>query len=193
MGLPLRKPPERFTYADYAAWPDEQRYELIDGVAYAMTAPGRRHQALLFAMARQIADCLEDTPCRVYLAPFDVRLPKGEEADEQIDTVVQPDLSVFCDRSKLDEQGARGAPDWVIEVLSPATAGHDHIVKRQVYERAGVREYWLVHPLDRIVTVYRLADGQYGRPDVYELAGITASRLLPQVHIDWERVLRELD
>lgn len=193
MGLPQRQPPAYYTYADYASWPEDQRYELIDGVAYAMTGPNRRHQEIVGELHRQIANALQDSPCRVYLAPFDVRLPKGEEADEQIDTVVQPDLSVFCDRGKLDDKGARGAPDWVIEVLSPATAGHDHILKRRVYERAGVREYWLVHPTDRIVTVYWLTDGQYGRPDVYELAGTTASRLLPEIAIDWDRALRDLD
>lgn len=193
MGLPLRKPPARYTYADYASWPEDQRYELIDGVAYAMTEPNRRHQAIVGEVYRQIANALEGHPCRVYLAPFDVRLPKADEADAQVDTVMQPDLSVFCDRRKLDDKGARGAPDWVIEVLSPNTAGHDHILKRRVYERAGVREYWLVHPTDRIVTVYWLIDGEYGRPDVYELTGSTASRVLPEVAIDWDRALSDLD
>ncbi|MFN3594118.1 MAG: Uma2 family endonuclease [Thiobacillaceae bacterium] len=193
MGLPLRKPPAHYTYADYARWPEDQRYELIDGVAYAMTGPNRRHQAIVGEVYRQIANALESHPCRVYLAPFDVRLPKADEADAQVDTVVQPDLSVFCDRGKLDDKGARGAPDWVIEVLSPSTAVHDHILKRSVYERAGVREYWLVHPTDRIVTVYWLTDGEYGRPEVYELTGRTASRVLPEVAIDWDRVLGDLD
>lgn len=193
MGLPLRKPPAPYTYADYASWPEDQRYELIDGVAYAMTGHSRRHQEIVGELYRQIANALEGHPCRVYLAPFDVRLPKADEADAAVDTVVQPDLSVFCDRRKLDEQGARGAPDWVIEVLSPSTAGHDHILKRRVYERAGVREYWLVHPTDRIVTIYWLIDGEYGRPDVFELTGSTASRILPELVIDWDRALSDLD
>ncbi len=193
MGLPLRHPEERYTYSDYASWPEDTRYELIDGVAYAMAGPNRRHQEIVLELGRQLANALEGHPCRVYIAPFDVRLPKADEADDRVDTVVQPDLSVFCDRSKLDEKGARGAPDWVIEVLSPPTAAHDQTVKLPVYERAGVRECWLVHPTDRIVTVYWLTDGAYDRPDVFELVGHTASRVLPEVAIDWDRLPRDLD
>ena len=122
MGLPV-KDHQHHSYADYLGWPDDERYELIDGVAYVMTpAPGRRHQEVVVEMLRQIADALEGGPCRVYVAPFDVRLPRHGEADEQVDTVVQPDLSVICDEGKLDERGCRGAPDWVVEVISPSTA-----------------------------------------------------------------------
>jgi Uma2 family endonuclease len=193
MGLPLRDE-RHYTYADYLAWPEDIRYELIDGVAYAMgPAPSRRHQEVVLELARQIASALEGSPCRPYLAPFDVRLPAGAERDDAaVDTVVQPDISVFCDRSRLDERGAVGAPDWVIEVLSPATAGHDQIVKRALYERVGVAEYWLVHPTDRIVTIYLLENGAYGRPAVHELAGELAAMRLPDVKIDWQRVLREV-
>lgn len=191
MGLPKRDVTHH-TYGDYCRWPDDARYELVDGVAYAMAlAPARRHQEVVFELARQVADALEGSPCRPYIAPFDVRLAKGDELDDAVDTVVQPDISVICDRAKLDARGCRGAPDWIIEVLSPSTAGHDQILKRAAYERAGVREYWLVHPTDRIVFVYRLVDGAYGKPDVYELVGETASVVLPQVSVDWERALRE--
>jgi len=193
MGLPLRHPAERYTYADYASWPEDTRYELIDGVAYAMAGPNRRHQEIVGNLFLQLANALEGHPCRVYVAPFDVRLPKADEEDEAVDTVVQPDLSVFCDRSRLDDKGARGAPDWIIEVLSPATAGHDQILKRRAYERSGVREYWLVHPTDRIVIIYWLTDGAYGRPDVFELVGSAVSRVLPELAIDWDRALRDLD
>lgn len=184
MGLPKRDT-DRHTYRDYLQWPEDIRYELIDGVAYAMTAPNRRHQEVLLELARQVANALQGHPCRAFIAPFDVRLPKGNEADEEIDTVVQPDLCVVCDPTKLDERGCRGAPDWVVEVLSPATAGHDHILKRTVYERAGVREYWLVHPIDRIVTVYRLQSGRFGVPEVRELEGRQAVAVLPGIEIDW--------
>lgn len=99
--------------------------------------------------------------------------------------------SVICDRTKLDDRGCRGAPDWVIEVLSPSSASHDQIVKRALYERHGVREFWLIHPVDLVVTVYRLADGAYGRPDIYELKDTLPCGILPEVVIDWARVLRE--
>jgi Uma2 family endonuclease len=191
MGLPKRDPGHH-TYGDYAGWPEDERYELIDGIAYAMgPAPARRHQEVAFELARQIADALEGSPCRAYIAPFDVRLPRGEEDDEAIDTVVQPDISVICNRAKLDERGCRGAPDWIIEVLSPATASHDQIVKRALYERFGVREFWLVHLTDGVVTIYLLQNGAYGKPAVYELTGTTATTILPEVKVDWARVLRE--
>jgi len=191
MGLPQRKL-EYYTYADYLQWPADVRYELIDGVAYAMTpAPTRLHQEVVLELARQIADALEGSSCRPYIAPFDVRLPRENEADDAIDTVVQPDISVICDKAKLDERGCRGAPDWIIEVLSPATASHDQIRKRDLYERVGVREFWLVHPIDRIVTIYLLENGAYGKPKIDELLHTTPALTMPQVVIDWARVLRE--
>ena len=193
MGLPQRDV-EYHTYADYCSWPDDVRYELIDGVAYAMgPAPVRRHQGILGEIFRQVANILAGSSCRPYIAPFDVRLPKADEIDAAVDTVVQPDLVVICDRAKLDDKGCRGAPDWVVEVLSPSTASHDQILKRALYQRVGVREYWLVHPVDRIVTIYALNAGAYGLPDVRELAGSLAVGVLPEIVIDWESVVRELD
>lgn len=191
MGLAQRDD-DYHTYADYLKWPEEVRYELIEGMAYAMApAPTRRHQEVAGEIFRQIANALEGTPCRPYIAPFDVRLPRANESDDAVDTVVQPDISVICDRAKLDERGCRGAPDWIIEVLSPATASHDQIVKRALYERVGVREFWLVHPIDQVVSVYWLEDGAYGKPMIQALSGTTASMVLPDVVIDWARVLRE--
>jgi Uma2 family endonuclease len=188
MGLP-RRDTGRYTYGDYRSWPEDERYELIDGAAYAMTpAPSRRHQEVLLELARQVANALEGRPCRPFIAPFDVRLPREDEPDDEVETVVQPDLSVVCDPAKLDERGCRGAPDWVVEVLSPATAGHDHIIKRTVYERSGVREYWLVHPVDRIVTVYRLDEGgRFGVPEIRELTGRQKVGVIPGIEIDWDR------
>jgi Uma2 family endonuclease len=191
MSLALRDQ-QCHTYAEYCTWPEDVRYELIDGQAYAMSpGPNRRHQELVVEMLRQVADALEGSPCRTYVAPFDVRLPRGNEADDDIDTVVQPDIMVVCDRAKLDDRGCRGAPDWVIEVLSPSSASHDQILKRALYERHGVREYWLIHPVDLIVTVYRLVDGTYGKPDIFELKDTLACGILPEVVIDWARVVRE--
>ena len=192
MGLPKRDI-ETHTYADYLTWPDDARYELIDGVAYAMApAPVRRHQEVVGELFRQIADALDGKTCRPYLAPFDVRLPKlKSKASNKVDSVVQPDISVICDRDKLDERGCLGAPDWIIEVLSPSTASHDQIVKHALYERFGVREYWLVHPVDKLVIIYTLSEGAYGKPDIRELIGETPSKVLPEVIIDWEKVLRD--
>ena len=180
------------TYGDYASWPEEMRHELIDGIAYAMgPAPTRRHQEVTGELFRQIADALEGSPCRPYIAPFDVRLPRASEADDDVDTVVQPDISVICEKSRLDERGCRGAPDWIIGVLSSGTVSHDQIVKRALYERAGVREYWLVHPLDKVVTIYLLENSVYGEPAVQELAGTSSATVLPEIAIDGARVMRE--
>ncbi len=192
MGHPLPKQDDYYTYADYQTWPEDVRYELIDGEAWLMTGPNRMHQELVLGIARQIADALEGQPCHPYVAPFDVRLPKADEADDRIDTVVQPDITVVCDRSKLDDQGCRGAPDWLIEVLSPSTSSRDHIAKRRIYERHGVREYWLVHPTDKIVLVYLLQQGAYGKPEAYELKEQLPCAILPDVVIDWNRILRDI-
>jgi Uma2 family endonuclease len=177
---------EHYTYADYLAWPEDARYELIDGVAYAMApAPTRIHQRVVGELFRQVANALQGKPCQSFVAPFDVRLPRAGEADEAVDTVVQPDVLVVCDPAKVDERGVRGAPDWVAEVLSPATAGHDQIVKLAAYEQAGVPEYWLLHPTDRVLTVYRLEAGRYGRPEIREMQGAVPIGVLADVTIDF--------
>ncbi|WP_026611805.1 Uma2 family endonuclease [Methylocaldum szegediense] len=192
MGLPFRDS-ERHTYADYLSWPEDVRYELIDGRAYLMApAPSLEHQDVAGEIYFQLRRALEGKPCRPFIAPVDVRLPKVNESDEHVDTVVQPDVLVVCDESKLDRRGVRGAPDFVVEVLSSSTASHDHVLKRRVYERAGVREYWLVHPIDRMVTIYRLLDGEYGKPDVQELSGETAVGVLEGVSVAWDDLVRRL-
>jgi Uma2 family endonuclease len=189
-----RRDIESHTYADYLTWPDDVRYELIDGVAYLMApAPTLDHQDVAGEIFRQLANALGGQPCRAYIAPVDVRLPKADEDDARVDTVVQPDVLVVCDADKLDRRGVRGAPDLVIEVLSPGTAGHDHRTKRQVYERAGVREYWLVHPTDRMVTIYRLEEGGFGKPEIQDLSGETPIGILPGVAIVWDDLVGRLE
>jgi Uma2 family endonuclease len=148
-------------------------------------APARAHQQWVLEIASQAHDQLRGEPCRVYVAPFDVRLPKAEETDERVDTVVQPDVAVICDPGKLDDAGCRGAPDWIVEVLSPRTAAKDQIRKRDLYERHGVQEYWLLHPTDRVLTVYRLVDRAYGKPAVQELRGETRVAVLEGLVIRW--------
>ena len=193
MSTPALRDREHHTYGEYLHWPDDARYELIDGVAYLMApAPTLDHQEVAGEIFRQLANALEAKPCRAFIAPVDVRFPKAGEADEQVDTILQPDVLVVCDPSKLDRRGVRGAPDLVVEVLSPGTSSHDHVRKRRVYERAGVAEYWLVHPIDRMVTVYRLVNGEYSKPDVFELSGATPAGVLPDVIIQWDALVERL-
>lgn len=192
MGLPQRDT-DYHTYGEYLTWPDDVRYELIDGVAYLMApAPTLDHQDIVGEVFRQLANALLDNPCRAYVSPVDVRLPKGDEANEQIDTVVQPDVLVVCDASKTDRRGVRGAPDLAVEVLSPGTASHDQVRKLRIYERAGVREYWLVHPIDRVLTIYQLDQDRYGKPSVVELGGETPVAVLEGVVIFWDQLLERL-
>lgn len=178
------------TYAEYLTWPEDARCELIDGLAYAMSpAPTLAHQDFAGEIYIQLRHWLKDKPCRVFIAPLDVRLPKANEEDGEVDTVVQPDVIVVCQKDKLDKRGVRGAPDFVVEVLSPSTASHDHLRKRRVYERAGVLEYWLVHPTDKIVTIYRLDSGSYGKPEIFEMSGEPPVEALPGVSIAWDEVV----
>lgn len=184
----------RFTYADYCTWPEEERWELIDGEPYAMSpAPARIHQDVVVELARQIGNHLQGNPCRVYVAPFDIRLPDHNEADEAVTTLVQPDIAVICDPAKLDDKGCRGAPDWIIEILSPTTAAKDQIQKRALYERHGVSEYWLVHPTDRILFLYRSGADGYDKLLVLPTTGPCATTTLPDLTIDWDLVFTPVE
>ncbi len=175
-----------YSYADYLGWDSGERYELIDGYAYAMApAPTISHQKIVGEIFRQISNALIGKPCQPFIAPVDVLLPAKGEADDAVRTVVQPDFFVVCDPNKITERAIRGAPDWVVEVLSPATASRDHLGKRLAYEQAGVLEYWLVHPIDKVLLIYTLEAGSYGKPKVQALEGETIVGALPDLLIKW--------
>ena len=190
MASPQAQAGRRLSYADYLTWPEGERWELIDGAAYAMSpAPTRRHQAISRELGLQMATYLKGRDCEVYFAPFDVRLPDDVAAgDEETWTVVQPDLVVICDKGKLDEQGCRGAPDWMIEILSPDSAQRDLREKLALYERHAVREYWVVDPTDRVVLTFRLEQGRYGKPVVFGPKDKAVSVVLPELAVDLEPV-----
>ncbi|MBI5590627.1 MAG: Uma2 family endonuclease [Deltaproteobacteria bacterium] len=186
---------ERFSYADYLTWKDDQRWELINGEPLLMSpAPNRFHQTVSRKIEYQIESYLQGKSCEVFYAPFDVRLAEPETRTEDIVHVVQPDLLVVCDPSKLDTRGCLGAPDWIIEIISPSTASKDHIIKRELYERFGVTEYWIVQPLDRLVMVYQLnPDGRYGRSAVYSASDIITVGILPELQIDLKLVFKGIE
>lgn len=180
-----------FTYADYRSWIGDERWELIDGEAFAMSpAPLRLHQQVVTRLCSQLDAALENHPCQVYVAPFDVRLPRGGESDDRIDTVVQPDLAVICDATKLDDAGCRGAPDFIVEVLSKSTSARDLVQKRELYARHGVREYWIVDAEARILErcLLRFAGQPYPAAEKSAARGRTAIQTLPGLAIDWHRV-----
>lgn len=156
---------KRYTYADYLGWQFDEMVELIKGKVFRMSpAPGLSHQRVSGALFLQIGNYLQGKSCQIFAAPFDVRLPLPQyrQTPNKIDTVVQPDLCIICDPHKLDERGCIGAPDWIIEILSPTTSQKDYTEKYEIYQHAGVREYWVVHPHEATVSIYRLdATGEY--------------------------------
>jgi Uma2 family endonuclease len=148
-----------YTYTDVLKWDENFRAEVIDGELYVMSLPVRFHQGILMELAGQLRDFLKEKPGKVYPAPFGVRLSPRDDLSD--DTFLEPDIVVVCDTSKLDDKGCNGAPDLVIEILSPATARHDRVVKFRKYLEAGVREYWIVNPDEKTVQVHILDNDRY--------------------------------
>ena len=161
MALPAEKP--RYTFADVLTWDESERVELIDGEVFMMApAPARVHQEVSGELFRQLANYLLGKKCKVYPAPFAVRLFEQDgDSPEDVDTMVEPDITVVCDSSKLDERGCKGAPDMVVEILSPSTQRHDRFTKFSLYQRASVREYWIVDPDSKTAQSLILEDGHY--------------------------------
>jgi len=151
-----------YTYADYYSWTFEERVELIKGKVFKMSpAPNRFHQKLAGFIHARLHVFLEKKPCEVYTAPFDVRIPRKSKNDKEIITVLQPDVCVVCDLSKLDDKGCIGAPELVVEVLSPGNNTKELKKKYEVYEEAGVKEYWIVSPQNLWVRTYTLTNGKF--------------------------------
>lgn len=174
MALPQEK--ASYTFSDYLAWDNDERIEIIDGKILMMAPPARIHQEVSGELFYQIRKSLEGKNCKVYAAPFAVRLfERKNDAPENVQTVFEPDISVICDKSKLDEHGCKGAPDMIIEILSPSTMSHDWLYKMRRYEQAGVQEYWIVSPKEQSLQVFLLKentyriDGSYGPDDIVKV------------------------
>ena len=185
-----------YTYADYLKWQFDESVELIKGKLYQMSpsvdspAPRRTHQRAVSHLLVDISAFFGQQGCEIYTAPFDVRLPvRNERKPDQLHTVVQPDICVICDATKLDDAGCLGAPDWVIEITSPSTIKKDFNEKFNLYEQSGVREYWIVVPKEDFVHVYTLEDGQYVLVDIYE-SGDIPCRIFPGLALSYERIFR---
>ena len=188
MALPAEK--DRYTFADVQMWDDGERAELIGGEIYLMApAPAREHQKVSGELFAQLHAYLKGKRCEVYAAPFDVRLFEQDgDTPEDVDTVVEPDISVVCDPSKLDDIGCKGAPDLVMEILSPSTTRHDKFTKFNLYQRAGVREYWIVDPTDKTVQVFVLEDGHYTAMDFGAVGDTVRVNVLEDCVIDLSEV-----
>lgn len=191
MALPKER--ARYTFADVLTWDENDRVEIISGEAFMMAPPSRIHQEILAELTRQFGNFLEGKRCRVYPAPFGVRLFEQDgDTPEDVDTMVEPDISVVCDSNKLDDYGCKGAPDLVIEILSPSTQRRDRLVKLGLYQRAGVREYWTVNPEDKTVQVMLLDDnGVLQLHEVYDRESIAKVNVLNGCFIELVRVFPE--
>jgi Uma2 family endonuclease len=182
--------PERYTYADYYAWPDFVRAELIDGYVYDMSpAPTPQHQMIAGGLHAQLVFFFFGKPCIPLMAPIDVRFPRPGEEDGMVQDVVQPDVVVVCDRAKIDDRGCRGAPDWIIEVLSSRTEKNDLTLKRELYERNQVPLYWIISPPEKTLTVLKLdASGRYADSPAQQPAGRLLVFEYPGLEINWDMV-----
>ena len=163
----------RYSYADYLTWTDDKMREIIDGMVYLFSAPVRKHAAAVRTLLWKACHFIDRRKgkCKIYTAPFDVRLPKNGETDnDKIYNVVQPDIVVICDPSKLDDGGCIGAPDLIVEVNSPSTSKRDLNLKFNLYEESGVKEYWVVYPADKAASVFILQpNGKYDAGKTYEV------------------------
>ncbi|NDC42495.1 MAG: Uma2 family endonuclease [Chitinophagia bacterium] len=174
-----------YTYADYYKWQFEERVELIKGRIFKMSpAPNPLHQVLTGDLFTALNTFLKRKPCKVFIAPFDVRLSRQRADDHLVTTVLQPDICVVCDRSKIDGRGCLGAPDLVVEVLSPGNNAKELRNKYAAYEEAGVLEYWVVSPQNQTVIVYLLTDGQYKQEPIKVPGDILTTSILPGFALD---------
>lgn len=183
MALPEEK--VRYSYADYRNWDESVRVELIDGVVYDMSpAPSRRHQEILREFSTEFSQFFRDKSCEVYFAPFDVRLFGENKDDKDVLDVVQPDLSVICDKSKLDDHGCNGSPDFILEILSPSNPNYDRWKKYKTYEKAGVHEYWIVDPFYETVEVFLLEKGLYRLSGVFSKEDVVTVNVVEGLEIE---------
>ena len=190
---PAIKLEERYTYKDYLTWPDDERWELINGIAYNMSpAPTRWHQGLSMVLSNKIYNFLENKPCQPFVAPLDVRLADESVNNDEIDTVVQPDIVVVCDEAKLDDRGCKGAPDFIVEILSESTASKDLHEKLQLYERFGVKEYWIADLWSRSIRVHLYQNNSFAPPKIFTEKDTLPATVLQGLNIDLLELFRNI-
>ncbi len=186
---------KRYTFADYLTWADDVRRELFDGFIKLMTpAPVRRHQKLSRKIFLDLANFLEKKSgsCEIYHAPFDVRFPKiTKKGNKDVYTVVQPDIVVVCDPEKLDDYGCIGAPDLIVEIVSPSSATRDLKDKFALYEAEGVLEYWIVYPGEDTISVFILENQKYVLRGMYTKEDKLKPTIFEDLEIDLERIFTD--
>jgi len=179
-------PSYSYTYADYLKWKFEERLELFRGRIYKLSAPNTKHQEVLGNLFSDVFNFLKGKKCKVFPAPFDVRLPvKNRKKDNEINTVVQPDICVICDETKLDERGCCGAPDLVVEILSPGNSRKEVRLKHELYEEAGAKEYWIIYPAEENIAIFLLNEkGKYDGAKMYVAGDTIKSEAVPGLTIN---------
>lgn len=186
--MPVSKAELKYSYSDYLTWNENERWEILDGVPYMQAAPSRIHQEVSLSLLMFFANYLQGKPCKVYHAPFCVRLD-AEKNDKDIMNVVEPDITIVCDNSKLDDKGCKGSPDLIVEILSPSSVKVDRVDKFNKYEKAGIKEYWIVEPDQKIVSVFLLqSNSRYGRPEMYTNDDKIQVSIFPELEIDLKSV-----
>jgi Uma2 family endonuclease len=183
-----------YSYADYLGWDLEYMVEIIKGRLFKMhAAPKRIHQKISLYIATELYQFLKENTCEVYEAPFDVRLPVKSKRNEEIFTVVQPDICVICNTDKLDEAGCLGAPDLIIEILSRGNNQKELQYKYEVYEESGVTEYWVIHPDEQTLLVYTLREGKYVPSRLFTSGDIVKSGCIKGFALDLELLFKEME
>ena len=183
-----------YSYADYYKWKFEERVELIKGRIFKMSpAPTSAHQVISREISGHLWLFLKGKTCEVYSAPFDVRIPRKSKEDMDIITVVQPDICVVCDPAKIDKKGCIGAPDIVIEILSPANSEKELKYKYEVYEESGMKEYWVVFPQEKTLLIYTLTDGIFVPSRLMVKGDLVSSTLLPGFSLDLSEIFPAYD
>jgi Uma2 family endonuclease len=178
-----------YTYADYMKFEFEEMVELIRGKIFRMSpTPSSSHQLAAGNFYGPIWQLLKKSPCQVFIAPFDVILPIADKKRDKATTVVQPDICVICNPHIIEDAGCFGVPDWIIEILSPHTRKKDLQLKYDVYEEAGVKEYWIVMPQEKLVEVFILENGKYKRINTYAQDDELPSHTFPELVFKLEEV-----
>ncbi|WP_353092605.1 Uma2 family endonuclease [Tissierella praeacuta] len=174
-----------YTYADYLTWPEDERWEIMEGVPYMQAAPSWQHQSISLELSRQFANYLVNKTCKVFTAPFDLVLPTENKNINDSRNVVQPDILIICDSNGLKDTGFYGVPELIVEITSPSTIRKDKVLKFNKYEKAGVKEYWIVEPEGKFISVFTLEDsGRYGRPEIYTDEDRVKINLFENLEID---------
>lgn len=179
-----------YTYADYMQWKFKERLELFRGKVFKMAAPNTQHQMISLKLTHELYNYLQKKECKVFNAPFDIRLPvKNRKKDDEITTVVQPDICVVCDPKKIDARGICGAPDLVVEILSPCNSKKELRDKFELYEEAGVKEYWIVYTVEQRVAIFLLSpEEKFGDATLYTAADKLAAATVPGFAINVDEI-----